>query len=364
MAVPFDTPVSAIEGVGTQAERLFQLEGVYTVYDLLRASSPALHSAVSSVASMQEVRTWRQMAVLLEVATMTPQWAEALVKAGITSLSELRQLALTDLTGIFTSARDEGLIPDVPTADQMAAMLMDAGRLEYAGAITGTVRDRDGNPVKGATVAAAGRAENTDERGRFRLKRLLLGANASLSVTAQGLQALTHSVTPRPTESVEVLQLTMLPELAIRPRPAGATSGRLSELNGDAMPALQGTDVTSGEVPVASLRSGDLLVLTEFYANGTDAKLVSKLLEFDGTRFVVHWVRLPKADLPAGAAEGDHFLRAGTSFRKVRMTPKKLNEYKKLLQVRRSLPMRPPPSTQEERYARAAETFALMSSRR
>ena len=56
MAVPFDTPVSAIEGVGPAAERLFQLQGVFTVYDLLRASSPALHGAVSSLASAEEVQ--------------------------------------------------------------------------------------------------------------------------------------------------------------------------------------------------------------------------------------------------------------------------------------------------------------------
>jgi hypothetical protein len=74
-------------------------------------------------------------------------------------------------------------------------------------------------------------------------------------------------------------------------------------------------------------------------------------------------VRLPKTDLPEGAAAGDYFLRSGTGFRRVNMTTKKLNDYKKLLQVRRSLPVRPPATTMEERYRRAAESFALMGAR-
>ena len=41
MAVPFDTPVSAIEGIGPSIENLLQPNGIYSVYDLLRVTSPA-----------------------------------------------------------------------------------------------------------------------------------------------------------------------------------------------------------------------------------------------------------------------------------------------------------------------------------
>jgi hypothetical protein len=154
----------------------------------------------------------------------------------------------------------------------------------------------------------------------------------------------------------------MPPLVATRPRPSGQASGALNEMNGDILPAPTG-NVTSGEVALDTLKAGDLLVLSEFYANGRDAKLVSKLLEHDGSRLVVHWVRLPKADLPEGSAIEDHFIKTSHGFRKVAMSPKKLADYKKLLQVRRSLPPRPPATTMEERYARAAETLALMSRR-
>jgi len=364
MAVPYDTPVSAIEGIGPAVERLFQVQGVFTVYDLLRASSPALHTAVSAVASLDEVKQWRQMAVLLEVATVTPQWAEALVKGGVTSLAELRRLDLGELTTLFSDAQTAGTIPDVPTTDQIVAMLTDATLLDYAGAITGTIKDRDGNPIKDVSVAGGGREAVSDERGRFRLRRLLLGHKTGVSMTKQGLQSVTLQLTPLPTSTVDVLQFVLVPEVASRPRPSGRTAGPLSELNGDVLPAPVGGNVTSREVAVDDLKAGDLLVLSEFYANGTDAKLVSKLLEHDGSRLVVHWVRLKKTDLPADAALDDHFMRTGTGFRRVKMSAKKLADYKKLLQVRRSQPVQAPPTTPEERYRRAAESFALLSGRR
>jgi hypothetical protein len=364
MAVPFDTPVSAIEGVGPAAERLFQVQGVFSVYDLLRAPSPALHGAVAAVASLDEVKQWRQMAVLLEVAAVTPQWAEALVRGGVTSIAELRRLSLTEITLLFDSAKAAGTIPDVPTAEQAAAMLGDAGVLEYAGAITGTVKDRDGNPVKDVIVRGGGRDTTSDERGRFRLKRLLLGHKIAVSLSKQGLQPTTAQLAPLPTATVSVMQLVMLPEVPTRPRPSGRTAGPLSELTGAVMPAPVNANVTSGEVDVATLKSGDLLTLTEFYANGIDAKLVSKLLDYDGSRLVVRWVRLPKSALPGSAAVGDHFFRTTAGFRKVTMSPRKLAAYKKLLQVRRSQPARAPATTMEERYQRSAETMALMSGRR
>ena len=114
MAVAFDTPVSAIEGIGPSIENLLRPKGVHTVYDLLRAPSPALHEVVADVASLQQVRSWRQMASLLEVATMTPQWAEALVKARTTSISELRRRHLTEVRSMFAEAREAHSIKTFP----------------------------------------------------------------------------------------------------------------------------------------------------------------------------------------------------------------------------------------------------------
>ena len=360
MAVPFDTPVSAIEGIGPATERLFQARGVFTVYDLLRAQSPELHGAVASVASQDQVRSWRQMAVLLEVAAMTPQWAEALVRGGVHTLTELRYLALAELQTIFTAAQGSGLIPDLPTTDQMIAMLTDATLLEFGGAITGTVKDRDGQPVAGATVTAGGAEASTDPRGRFRIRRLLLGSNVSVAITKDSFLELSAPVAPVRTTMVGVVQFTLQPAIAGRPRPSGQAAGALSELGGDTMPPMQGQDFTSHEVPLASLAPQDLVTLTAFYANGTDAKLVSKLLEFDGRRFIAHWVRLPKSALPDAARIGDHFIISGGGFRRVAMNAAKLNRYKAYLRARRSRAAAPLATTPGARYAQAAEVFRSM----
>ena len=86
-------------------------------------------------------------------------------------------------------------------------------------------------------------------------------------------------------------------------------------------------------------------VISEFYANDRDAKLVSKLLEHDGTRLVVHWVRLPKTDLPDGASIDDHFIKTSTGFPQGRNEPEKLADYKKLLQI--GMPPGPAATTME-----------------
>jgi hypothetical protein len=92
----------------------------------------------------------------------------------ITSIGELRRRDLSEVRTAFNEARDKKLIKDVPTDDQIAAMLADAALLDFAGAITGTVKDRRGRPVRGVKVVAGSKELMTDARGRFRIARLLL----------------------------------------------------------------------------------------------------------------------------------------------------------------------------------------------
>jgi hypothetical protein len=364
VAVPFDTPVSAIQGIGSASEQLLQRHGIYTVYDLLRAQSPAIHRVVASVASLSDARAWRQMAVLLEVATVTPQWAEALVRGGVRTLDELRHLRSDELKAVFTAARDSHIIADVPTSDQLVAMLTDATLLDYAGAITGTVKDRDGRPIAAATVTAGGAEAVTDARGRFRLRRLRLGRDAILTIAKDSFVTHSETVSPSPTTNVVVAQFTLVRAVRQRPRRSGQPAAALSELRGDRMPPMQGQNVTSHEVPLASLQPQELVVLTEFYANGTDAKIVSKLLEFDGTRFVARWVRLRKSALPDGSSLGDHFIVRPGGFHKVKMNATKLDAYKRYLAARRRRAGQLPGQTPAERYASSAQVLAASRRRR
>jgi hypothetical protein len=342
MAVAFDTPVSAIEGIGPSIEDLLRPKGVHTVYDLLRAPSPALHKAVAEVASLQQVRSWRQMALLLEVAMMTPQWAEALVKARITSISELRRRHLAEVRSVFADAGSAHSIPDVPSDDEIAAMLADAALLDFAGAITGTVTNRRRRPLPGVRVIAGDGNVTTDDRGRFRITRLLLGRTVALKVAKDKFQTATISVLASPTSAVRVISVTLLPEIRTRPAPADRSAGRISELHGDMLPLLQGQTVTSAEAPPSSLEASDLLLVGEFNSDATKVKLVSKL-EYDGSRFVVHWVWAPKTALPEGASAGDYLIKTSTGFRKVTMNPRKLAHYRQFLRRYRGGQIYSPP---------------------
>ncbi len=264
MAVAPDTPVSAIEGIGPAAERLLQAQGLFTVYDMLRASAVAVHEVVAALASIDEVRSWRQMAVLLQVAAVTPQWAEALVKANAGTFADLRRLDLSELQAIFDKARTDSLIQDVPSSDQAAVMLKDAALLDFSGALTGTVTDRDGRPVAGAAVSASGEDAVTDGRGRFRLLRLPLDTAVTLRITADGRQPLAPTLVPRRASTVLVQQFQMSPAVAAG---ASQTAGAgLDELNGDVLPAMTGQPLSSHEVALDTLKRSDLLKLTFEYA--------------------------------------------------------------------------------------------------
>jgi uncharacterized protein DUF4332/carboxypeptidase family protein len=361
MSVPSDTPVSAIEGIGEAAEQLLQRRGVYTVDDLLRAPAARLHAAVASIASLAEVRSWRQMAVLLEVDGITPQWAEALVKSDIVSFADLRRLTLSELSERFRSAKDQRVVQDVPTPDETAIMLKDAALLDYAGAITGTVVDRLGNPVPDATVSTGGVSVKTDGRGRFRIRRLTTGGLASVSIEHPSYQRWTESIAPAPTPLVMVHRIRLSTHVSGVTHPGSST--RASELAGDRLPAMQGQAVTSHEVPTSALARQDLLKATFLYADGMHVKLVSKLLDFEDGKFVVHWVKMPLADLRGTPELNDYFVVAGRGLRKVKMSARKLQQYKGFLRVRKALAGRPSPETARERQARVREFLDLLNAR-
>jgi hypothetical protein len=88
------------------------------------------------------------------------------------------------------------------------------------------------------------------------------------------------------------------------------------------------------------------------------------MLDHDGSRLVVHWVRLARSNLADDAEIGDHYMRVGNGFRRVNMSDAKLAEYKRMLAVRASRPHRPPPASIEEAYQGSAELFAAMGEQR
>jgi hypothetical protein len=332
MALEATAPVSELEGIGPAIAEALRAIAIHTVFDLLRADARRIHAAVSSIASLAEVRRWRQMAALLEVDEVTAQWAEALVAAGVIGIHDLRGRGLDDLQSLFAAARERNAIPDVPSANQIADMLKDAALLDRSGALMGTARNVDGDPIAGVIVRAGGYRRTTDERGRFRLARLPLGAPLGLHLWHPDYRDTLRTLGRIPSVreihvlTVEMHRRTGAPQTAERP---------LAELEGDVLPVLNGQNIAAVEVPRGELRENDVLRLILLYANGTEAKLVSKLLEYREGEYRVRWARVPLAELPEAPVRREHYRLRNGRFVRIHMDGRKLDAYRRLLEVKR-----------------------------
>jgi hypothetical protein len=109
----------------------------------------------------------------------------------------------------------------------------------------------------------------------------------------------------------------------------------LSQLRGERLPPMAGQRILAREIERDELGDYDVLRLILLYANGREAKLVSRLLSYEGGEFVVHWVRVPLSELPHDPVLREHYwLRAGR-FTRINLSPGKLRAYDELLQDRR-----------------------------
>ena len=348
-------PVTDLEGVGPASATALATISVHSVADVIRASAEHMHSVVSH-ASIDTVREWRAMALLMEVDQVTAQWAEALAKGGVASVETLRRKTPTQLVDVFAAARDANTIPDVPSAEQVVAMILDATEIHFTGRMCGTVRKTDGAPVAGAQVSCGGVSTVTDTRGRFRLIRIPLGATLRLRVEAQGYQPLSHD-NPRVTRNDSVVDIQGLVVEAATP---GFAEARLSEYEGERLPPLV-PDAMTTEARTDALRDGDVLVVHRFYQNG-DAQLVSKFIEYEAGRFfALHW-RVPVADFPSTPGPKSVWRYRKQSLIPLALTPSKLAVLKAQRRRKAAFANRPTPETRVEWDTRRAEMAAFMSA--
>lgn len=182
MTIPYKTPLSYIEGIGPRTAQRLATLNLYYVFDLIRASAEQIHPAVSGVASVDEVRRWRSMAILLQVDTMTNHWAEALVRAGVKTIEELSGKSAADLTQLFAAARRKRVALTIPTAQDALRMLLDATVIHFTGGLNGTVQNRNGHGIPDVEARIGLTRTTTDERGRFRLIRIPLGVDQQLTL--------------------------------------------------------------------------------------------------------------------------------------------------------------------------------------
>ncbi len=84
-----DHPVEDVEGIGTVYAQKLASQGIETTGRLCYESSAKLSKAID--VPMKTIETWQSMAQLMKVTGIGPQYAEALARAGIGGIDELKR---------------------------------------------------------------------------------------------------------------------------------------------------------------------------------------------------------------------------------------------------------------------------------
>jgi hypothetical protein len=101
---------SSIEGLGLTYEKKLNAAYIYTLEDL--KNNNASHINDITHLGLARITSWQSMAELQEIDTLTKQYAEALVKSGIT---DLRSLSISNTDSILediNTYKNKGIIPE------------------------------------------------------------------------------------------------------------------------------------------------------------------------------------------------------------------------------------------------------------
>jgi hypothetical protein len=349
-------PASYIEGIGPATASKLESIGVYTVDDLLRGSEQDIHAGVHDVASVENVRAWRQMAQLLQVRGMTNQWAEAAQGAGIDKLSALHTKSVDELSAIFAASLASGTISDVPSASTSFEVLHDALELDLTGILVGAIVNAQSEAIPDATVRVGIQSVKTDGRGRFRLTRIPLGHSYRLIVSGETFRTLEVENPPIVVneDRLDKATYTLARRAANEPIPF------LDQFDGDVLPRLTAHTMRTVRQEAGTLREGDVFVLHKFYKRTPDVLLASMFWAYQEGKFLVRTSKVAVSDLPSDPGIRGHYIYKKGSLQSISMSSSRLEM--KLLQrrVRKEFVGRPKPTTLIEIDNRQREHAELM----
>ena len=344
MSVAIGAPVTMIEGIGPAIAGALAGLRIWTVLDLLRVPATRIHDAVREIASEKEVRDWKRMAMLLQVHDVSAQWAEALVKSGIATIDELQRKELDEIVTTMRAAKKEGIIADVPTANQIANMLRDAAVILRTGTFSGRVIDAEGKPVGAAAISVGYLRGECDERGRFRIQRVPLGRDITVRVTHPDHAPL---VIEHPSIAADA-GIAGSSVLRMQPRSGEYEPAvTLSEIDGDLLPASYHV---ARQLPLEpdALREGDILVVRDVDDASAEVQLVSKLKSWRDGELLVSTVRVPASRLPAGVLPKQQFRVTNGQLVPGNMSMGSIHREKIRLRLRKILRDRGRPTTPDE----------------
>ena len=355
-------PVLLIEGIGPEFASDLARIGIFTVADLLRIDPSRLRAALDGRPALTVVRSWYHMATFLQIRAITPQWAEALVRAGLASCADLRSRDLPRLSKLFADAQRDNITPDSPDAATIAEIMKEAVVIEFTGALNGTIVDQDGKPVSGATVRIGREEETTDDRGRFRVIRIPFTAKSTLAISHSGCRPAALRL-----RTVESSIYFGSKTFKIRRLPAGHKAPKriLMEARGDVLPPVGGARIALREVERTALLQRDLLALTTFSTDKQRGKFVSKLLVYEDGEFFFPYVWIPLSEFADEPRSGDCFVVRSNTLVKTGMNFLKLRGWPTMIRGMRQLG--PPPKDAdgiEDWLKKFADLLGQMGTRR
>lgn len=124
--------IEDIEGIGPKFAQALAKAGVKSISDLRTAGKSAAGRqtiADKSGMKIENVTNWVKAADLLRINAMTPDWAELLVASGVDSVKELAQRDAGNLRATMEKTNTSGaksISPNLPGADQLAAFIAQA----------------------------------------------------------------------------------------------------------------------------------------------------------------------------------------------------------------------------------------------
>ena len=125
-----DVEVLKLEGVGPVYAKHLAKAGYFTAYQLRDGDAAAI--AAQAKVPEADVVKWQQMARLLPVSGIGPQYAEALQRSGVHSLEDLAKRnpnALAKAVAAFLASKDVTVVGQPVTEKRAASWIADAKRL-------------------------------------------------------------------------------------------------------------------------------------------------------------------------------------------------------------------------------------------
>ena len=306
--------IEEIEGIGPAYSEMLSSVDIYDTIDLLYHTALQIYDWFQSSISQDQATTWRAMANLLQIQAITPQYAEALVKSEIQTMEDLQALSLSDATQIFEDARNNSLIPDIPTADQICLMIKEATTIENTGLLNGTIVNDDGLPLSNVTLAVGNLKAETNARGRFRLLEIPLGRPVRLMLEHEdlGVRILDNPILSLDNEVVSNTTISFNQD--------SEPLTDMDEYLGEILPIHNEITFTTQHQDADQLRDLDLLFVQDFYENGQDVKLASRNRAYINGKIVIRTYRVALTALPSDIQRLDNIIYKNGTFEKAPKT--------------------------------------------